>query len=163
MFVSPQSGACAVLGWRSGFMGAGWPQLVADEGWLSASCHDDEGVVATDAVNCVPPTIKAIDSRMFVPAQQSARSSQSNRHLRMADSVRPETHGQTSERSKSLKWIVCNNSIVILPVIQIFGQYLIASGFACGGYHHCVIKLDIVPSLDFQGILHGNGIGSDHL
>ena len=117
----------------------------------------------TRASSLRTPTIKAIDSRMFVPAQQSARSMQSNRHLRMADSVRPETHGQTSEQSKSLKWIVCNNSIVILPVIQIFGQYLIASGFACGGYHHCVIKLDIVPSLDFQGILHGNGIGSDHL
>lgn len=43
----------------------GGAQLVATEGGLSASCHDDEGVVATAAMNCGHPFVHFPEMRPY--------------------------------------------------------------------------------------------------
>lgn len=49
----------------------GGAQLVATEGGLSASCHDDEGVVATAAMNCGPPFMHFPEMRPYPDASSN--------------------------------------------------------------------------------------------
>lgn len=46
----------------------GGAQLVATEGGLAASCHDDEGVVATAAMNCGHPFVHFPEMRPYPDA-----------------------------------------------------------------------------------------------